>query len=65
MEKANALIRSRIESAGLRYWQVADVLGMHDSNFSRMLRRELNPESMQLVLAAIEKAKERYCNERS
>ena len=37
----NMDIRSEIKAAGLRYWQVADALGIMDCNFSRKLRHEL------------------------
>ena len=31
-----------MKSAGLRLWQIAEALGMQDSNFSRRLRHELS-----------------------
>ena len=37
----NMDIRSEIKAAGLKYWQVADALGIMDCNFSRKLRHEL------------------------
>ena len=42
--KANIDIRTSINSAGIKYWQVADKLGMADGNFSRKLRKELSAE---------------------
>lgn len=38
----NSDIRQEIKSAGPRLWQIAEVLGMQDSNFSRRLRHELS-----------------------
>lgn len=38
----NSDIRQEIKSAGLRLWQIAEALGLQDSNFSRRLRHELS-----------------------
>lgn len=38
----NSDIRQEIKSTGPRLWQIAEVLGMQDSNFSRRLRHELS-----------------------
>ncbi len=38
---ANQDIRAEVKSAGLRFWQIADKLGINDGNFSRKLRHEL------------------------
>ncbi len=38
----NSDMRQEIKSAGLRLWQIAEALGMQDSNFSRKLRHELS-----------------------
>lgn len=35
-------IKNEVKSAGLRLWQIAEALGMQDSNFSRRLRHELS-----------------------
>ena len=40
----NQDIRNEIKAARLYLWQVADVLGLSDSNFSRKLRHELSDE---------------------
>jgi len=39
--------------AGVRLWEIAERLGMNDGNFSRKLRRELNPEERRKILAII------------
>ncbi len=38
----NSDIRQEIKSAGPRLWQIAEALGMQDSNFSCKLRHELS-----------------------
>lgn len=38
----NQDIRQEVKSAGLFLWQIAEVLGVTDSNFSRKLRHELS-----------------------
>ena len=35
----NQEIRAAIKAAGVKYWQVAEKLGLYDGNFSRKLRR--------------------------
>jgi len=41
VNKANEDIRSRAASARVHLWQIANALGMRDSEFSRQLRFEL------------------------
>jgi predicted XRE-type DNA-binding protein len=53
----NEDIRIAIKEAGLKQWQVADVYGLSEGNFSRLLRKELHPEKKEQVLGAIEKTK--------
>ena len=62
MASANEEIRNKIKAAGLFLWQVADTMGIQDSNFSRMLRKELCERDRLRVLSAIEKAKEVYAS---
>ena len=49
----NQDIRKAIGGAGLKQWQVADALGIDDSNFSRMLRKELPDDVKEKILNAI------------
>lgn len=49
----NKEIRTAIETAGLRYWQVADAYGTTDGNFSRKLRKELPDEEKQKIYRII------------
>lgn len=53
----NAVIRERIKSAGVFHWQVAEALGVSESKFCRMLRREMPEDQQREVLKAVEKAK--------
>ena len=57
---SNAEIRRSIAESGLLKWEVAERIGISDSSFSRMLRRELPPDKRERVLQAIEQlSKER------
>lgn len=51
----NTEIRKAINDAGLRYWQVAEELGIADTTFTKWLRKELPDEKSSQVMAAIEK----------
>lgn len=53
----NKDIRQAIKEAGLRHWQVAEVYGLNEGNFSRLLRKELDQEKKEAVFSAIEEAK--------
>jgi len=50
---ANEEIRNAAKAAGVKLSQVADRLGMHDSNFSKKLRKELSADERQKVLDII------------
>ncbi len=50
----NVDIRDAIRSRGLYGYQVAEMIGMTEFSFSRLLaRRELTPERKQLILDVI------------
>ncbi len=53
---ANEDIRKAISEAKVKYWQVADALGMSDGGFSRKLRDELSTEDKERVFQAIKEA---------
>lgn len=56
----NKEIREVAKKAGVRLWQVAEVCGINDGNFSRKLRRELPQEEKEKILAVIHRlAKEK------
>lgn len=50
-------IKALILESGLKLWQVADELGMQDSNFSRKLRKPFDEKAVAAVKAAIAKLK--------
>lgn len=49
-----AEIKQLAKKAGVYMWQIAEKLGINDSNFSRKLRRPLSETDTAKVLAAIE-----------
>ena len=56
-------IRMMARNQDVRLWQIADKLNMQDSNFSKMLRKELPSEKKDHIYKIInEIAKERECN---
>lgn len=55
----NVEIRETIKESGFKHWQIADVIGVADTTFCRMLRRELPESKKQEILAAMQKARER------
>ena len=54
----NKAIRDAIKASGLRYWQVADRMGISENTFTRLLRHELNDADKARVLAVLENRKE-------
>ena len=55
---SNEQIRIAIIQADLKYYQVANKLGIAEHNFSRKLRYELSEEEKARVLKAIEQLKQ-------
>ena len=49
----NQEIRDAAKKNGVKLWQVADRIGMNDSNFSRKLRKELPDNERMEILAII------------
>ena len=49
----NQIIRSAAADHGVFLWEVADVLGITDSSFSRRLRHELPEEETSRILSII------------
>mgnify|MGYP001107294511 FL=1 len=50
---SNFDIRFAAGKAGVKLWQIADALGMADSNFSRKLRKELPDEEKAKIFEII------------
>lgn len=54
----NQDIRCLIKSAGVKMWQVAELYGISDGNFSRKLRYELSPNDKTKIIEIINQLKE-------
>ena len=54
----NLEIRDAIKKHNLKYWQIANELGMTDGNFSRLLRKELDDYYKQKIMNIIKNLKE-------
>ena len=52
--KANFDIRDAVKEHGFKLWELAEALGMQDSNLSKKLRRELSPQEKERYFNAIE-----------
>lgn len=50
----NESLKKYAKSKGVKLWEIADRLGMADSNFSRMLRYELSAEKSIQIKQIIE-----------
>lgn len=61
----NIEIRAAYMAAGVKQWQLAKILGLSESHFSRKLRKELPQEEKVQILATIDAlSKEgRQCHE--
>ena len=55
----NIEIREAIKESGFKHWQIADMIGIADTTFCRMLRRELPEDKKQEILTAMQIAKGR------
>lgn len=54
MVRRNQEIRDGIRAAGFFLWQVAERYGVNDTNFSKLLRRELSEETKKRIAEIIE-----------
>ena len=54
MVKANLDVRDYIRVKRVKYWEVAEKLGILDCNFSRLLRHELSDARKQEIYNAID-----------
>lgn len=50
----NQEIREKAKENGVLLWQIAEVYGVNDSNFSRKLRKELPKEEKEKIMGFIE-----------
>ena len=53
MNKNNLILREGLKKNRIFQWQAADALGMHESCFSRMLRKELSDKDQTELIARI------------
>lgn len=51
----NEEIRKKARIQDVRFWRIAECLGITDSNFSRMLRYELSDEKKQEIFQIIDR----------
>lgn len=59
----NQEIRVAVKKSGIRFWMVADELGIQDSGLSRKLRRELPATEKKQILLVIRKLAEEGAHE--
>ncbi len=52
--RPNADIRKKAKANGVYLWKIADRMGMHDSNFSRLLRKELPADRKEEIFQIID-----------
>lgn len=50
----NDVIKEYAKVSGIKLWQVAEKLGMHDSNFSKKLRHQLTSDEEQKICKIID-----------
>ena len=50
----NDSIKEYAKNSGVKLWQVAEALGMQDSNFSKKLRHQLTPTEEQRICKIID-----------
>ncbi|MGN1194467.1 MAG: hypothetical protein ACI4SB_03195 [Acutalibacteraceae bacterium] len=56
---SNIDIRVKATESGVKMWQLAERLGMHECTFSRKLRHELPEEEKNKILALIDEIAEK------
>lgn len=49
----NQEIRNAVKKSGVRFWRIAEILGIQDSALSRKLRHELPDEEKNQILSII------------
>lgn len=47
-------IKEYAKSKNVKLWQIADVLGLHDTNFSKKLRHPLSEEEEKKIICIID-----------
>lgn len=54
----NIDVREAANRSGVKLWQIADAMGIADSNFSRKLRKELPQEEKERIFSIIKQISE-------
>lgn len=54
----NMDVREQLKKAGVRQWEVSEVLGINEAALSRKMRHELPEEEKQKIYSAIEELKQ-------
>ena len=54
MMKANNDLRTAIFTSGLKHWEIAKLLGIHEATLARWLRSELPNEKKDQILQIIQ-----------
>lgn len=54
----NAELKELIRKSGLRYWQLAEIVGVSDITIGRWLRSKITPEQKARIEKAVEDFKE-------
>lgn len=52
----NKKIRTALAAAGMKYWQLADLLGIHPATLSAKLRHELPDKEQEEIIKKIQAA---------
>ena len=53
--KNNLDLRCYIKEKGVKFWEIAERVGLNDGNFSRLLRHELSLEKKTELKAIVDK----------
>lgn len=56
--KTNAIIRRKAKEQGVHFWQIADRLGIHDTEFSKKMRYQFDEEETERILKIIKRISE-------
>ena len=54
MHKKNMLIREKARDLGVYHWEIAEVLGISESLFCRLLRHELSKDDQTRIVSVID-----------
>lgn len=57
MKQRNLEIRQKVKASGVRYWQIAEKLGISAETLCIWLRKELDDKTKQRALSAIDEIK--------